>query len=108
MDQGGPQAEECTDVDGYLCPTFCERPLDGLMPIKVQKSNEEHATVIPTESYVSAVQLEAKNEQIGRGSPFIPATPTFPRAQESQSRTTSPTANESHPLISLTETTETF
>ena len=40
MDQGGPPAEECTDVDGYLCPTFCERPLEGLVPTS-QKLNEQ-------------------------------------------------------------------
>ena len=97
-------------MDGYLCPTFCEQPLNGLLPTNGQKSNEEHATVIPTESYVSTVVLEAENnEQIRRGSPFMPATPTSQRLQESQqSRTTSPVTNESHPLISQTETTETF
>ena len=74
-----PQTE-CTDVDGYLCPTFCERPLQNLMPVN-QKTNEEHATVIPTESYVSSVQLEAEAEQ-----------------QQLQ-RTTSPNPNKLHPLI---------
>merc|ERR1712066_972836 len=96
MDLKEPQAEECTDMDGYLCPTFKEQPLEGLIPIKGQTSNEEHATVIPTESYVSTVQLEGGFEPIGRGPPFIPATPTSPRTQESQSRTTSPVINESH------------
>lgn len=72
---------ECTDLDGYLRPTFPERP-----PSSATVQLSDHATVIPTESYVSAVQLEAQ-----------------------QPRTISPVmTTESHPLISLSSPASTF
>ena len=51
-------SDECTDIDGYLKPTFNEWP-------QVQGACANNAdyctTVIPIESYVSSVKLENQN-----------------------------------------------
>jgi hypothetical protein len=75
-----PTEDNCTDIDGYLRPTFPERP-----PAReaVNDNNSNFTTVIPTESYVSAVRFEH----------FLPPRTISP---------TISTTTESHPLISLT------
>ena len=76
-----PRRISCEDVDGYLRPTFPERP----PPATLNANSLENATVIPTESYVSSVSLQGNRTT----DPQIP-------------RTISPTTStESHPLISL-------
>ena len=77
-----PRRISCEDVDGYLRPTFPERP----PPAILNANSLENATVIPTESYVSSVSLQGGNRTMD---PQIP-------------RTISPTTStESHPLIPL-------
>ncbi len=98
---------DCSDLEGYLKPTFdleAEIMNEYLKPtffpsmaaapstsIQINNASQEsHATVIPTESYVSAVQLQG-------GSANLTQIP----------RTVSPgtmSTTESHPLISLTST----
>ena len=97
---------ECTDTDGYLRPTFPVNPDFRARPMTSEESvrAEEHATVIATESYVSAVQLEA----VAASTASISATITASTRQRPQPtiRTISPIMTaESHPLISLSSTT---
>ena len=99
---------ECEDVDGYLRPTFPEQPHStpqaasfsqqipaaASFPASTTSSTSmmlnaatlvHNATVIPTESYVSSVNLQ----------------------QQFPARTISPTSStESHPLISTRNTTK--
>lgn len=83
-----PKRQESSDYEGaYLKPTFQRTQPE--QSSQRSKQDHHHATVIPTESYVSTVQLEA----------------ALPPMFHQPPRTISPmVTNEAHPLISITST----